>query len=44
MTTNAQGEEVLVLRNPHGDHTPAVELTREQYAELTSSAENHHDR
>lgn len=41
---NAQGEEVLVLRNPHGDHTVAVELTREQYAELTSSAEIHHDR
>lgn len=41
--TNAAGEEVLVLRNPHGPESQTLELTREQYAQYTSSAEIHHD-
>ena len=43
VSTNDSGEEVIVLRNPHGPDTPTVELTREEYEKYTSSAEVHHD-
>ena len=43
VSTDDSGEEVIVLRNPHGPDTPTVELTREQYEKYTSSAEVHHD-
>lgn len=43
VSTNAQGEEVLVCRNPWGAETETMELTREQYEQWTSSAEIHHD-
>ena len=43
VSTNAQGEEVLVCRNPWGAEAENMELTREQYEQWTSSAEIHHD-
>ena len=43
VSTNAQGEEVLVCRNPWGAEAETMELTREQYEQWTSSAEIHHD-
>lgn len=42
VSTNDQGEEVLVCRNPWGPETETMELTREQYEQWTSSAEIHH--